>query len=730
MKNFWKSIYLRIPLTLYNIVLAVILVTAFSCVTVYATEEENPIDTSALAETYTALYAPDYAPYSYIDEDGEAQGMVIAMMEYIADYADIEFVYISNESEYDIEDIDMNLSMLERDAVSEISIESSSYFEFPLTLLGADEWDGATGSVVGCLDYITLSRDDIFKAINQNGLRTYYNYEELADAYNNGEVDYIVVSSIVSTLLDIDDIAGTYNVSLSLDLESVIMFNNDMSGAEIDTFNEIIDNIDITDIYHLLVEAAMAASMEGDVTFFELMVLHRVEIVATVIILLLGWLLTIYYLRQKALLDFINVDKLTGVSTERKFMEDTENLLKKNMHSYKYQIISLDVDNFKYINESFGMVVGTEVIERISECTKNQFGDIMIFFARVVADKFLILTRQWDDATETNIRNSIVVLEENLKEVLGTEYRFHVSVGIYLIDDSSLPVRYMADCANIARNQGKSIYEHTFIRFSKELETQLRVDNSVVGSMEYALENREFKMVYQPKISLKTGKIAGAEALVRWVKVDGTQIFPDQFIPILERNGFIISLDYYVLDSVCSFIKDKPDLHRVSVNFSGFTMIKGDFANTVISIVENYNIDPSRLEIEVTESAFVESYDLMIGDINRLREYGFVIAMDDFGTGVSSLGRLNDMFIDVLKIDKQFISDTLTGVRGRSIVSAVIDMAKSLHIETVAEGVETEEQMLLLKELGCDIVQGYFYARPLTPEQFLSYIETFDINKK
>lgn len=234
----------------------------------------------------------------------------------------------------------------------------------------------------------------------------------------------------------------------------------------------------------------------------------------------------------------------------------------------------------------------------------------------------------------------------------------------------------MIDCVNSIRSYGKKIYGNKTVIFDKKMQKKRELYNFIISNMENALMHENFKIHYQPKVNLRSGELAGFEALVRWVKDDGEIISPNDFIPIFETNEFISRLDYYIFSKVCMFIKD--------------------------------------------------NFQMVIKNIENLREIGFIVSMDDFGSGLSSLNRLKDIDVDVLKLDKLFIEDTLDSERGVYIIENIIKMSENLNIETVAEGIETKNQAELLKNLGCNIAQGYYFSKPIPEENVINYFLEYE----
>ena len=264
-------------------------------------------------------------------------------------------------------------------------------------------------------------------------------------------------------------------------------------------------------------------------------------------------------------------------------------------------------------------------------------------------------------------------------------------------------------------------------RYTEELRAKIIREQNIINEMEHALETGEFVVYFQPKYELDHCRPSGAEALVRWKKADGTIVSPGDFIPVFESNGFIIRLDYYVWDQVCQFIKNnlahRGDFEVISVNVSRVNLYNPDFLESLVNLVEKYKIPPKYLNLELTESAFSDDARMIQNAVDYLHKAGFTILMDDFGSGYSSLNVLKDIDIDVLKIDMRFLSKGSSEERGEKILEAVIKMAKSLDMLVIAEGVEEEKQVKMLKRLGCDYIQGYYFAKPMPKKDYVKLLQ-------
>ena len=300
-------------------------------------------------------------------------------------------------------------------------------------------------------------------------------------------------------------------------------------------------------------------------------------------------------------------------------------------------------------------------------------------------------------------------------------------MGIYDIQDNNMDVRNILARATLAAKQCKGQYMVHEARYTEELREKIIKEQNIINEMDHALETEEFVVYFQPKYELNHYKPMGAEALVRWKKADGTIVSPGDFIPVFESNGFIIKLDYYVWDKVCQLIKNnlnhRGDSEVISVNVSRVNLYNPEFLESLVNLVEKYKIPPKYLHLELTESAFSDDARMIQNAVDYLHKAGFTILMDDFGSGYSSLNVLKDIDIDVLKIDMRFLSKGSSEERSEKILEAVIKMAKSLDMQVIAEGVEEEKQVKMLKRLGCDYIQGYYFAKPMPKKDYIKLLQ-------
>ena len=409
------------------------------------------------------------------------------------------------------------------------------------------------------------------------------------------------------------------------------------------------------------------------------------------------------------------VDSLTGLYNKPGFEAETRRALSKISPNHACAIISFEVVSFRTYNELYGYEAGDALLKTIAETILmyKKRGDVV---SRLYSDHFV-----WFTAGKDN-EEIFRMIRDAIKTANTTGLPFFLCAGIYLIENRGMSVQDMTDKASIAKDTIKYSYSTGVAIFDESMFECRLQDADMIGSMMKGLENGEFIEYYQPKYNTHTETVIGAEALARWKKPDGEIIQPSRFIELFERNGFIRRLDFHIFEKVCEFLasmqSDGKTLLPVSVNFSRVHMHDLHFPQRLFSITQKYGIDPKYLEIELTESAFIMDLKDQNMVADKLHEFGFTVAIDDFGSGFSSLNMLKDFDADTLKIDTKFLDGFECGGKVGTVVTSVIRLAKWLGIPVVAEGVETREQVDFLHSLGCETIQGYYYSKPMAREDY------------
>lgn len=415
----------------------------------------------------------------------------------------------------------------------------------------------------------------------------------------------------------------------------------------------------------------------------------------------------------KELNNVMNYDPLTEIYSKNKFFSASKALLKDNPDK-QFAFLRLDIDRFKLINSFFGTAYGDRLLKRVAKRIRD-FAKTTecCTFGRIDADVFGIFTPyQGKEETVKQIEQAV----EDMKK-LSASYNIMIVYGVYVVTDRSLPISFMCDRAALAAKTVKGHYMKSYAFYDDKMRLSIENEQNIINEMSDALENHEFVPYYQPKYDVKTNKPVGAEALARWIHPTKGFISPGVFIPIFEKNGFISKLDFYIWECVCKQLKEWKDkgvpLFPVSVNVSRVNLYNPNLSKIIIELTKKYDVDPKYFNIEITESVYTDD-NVMIDDItSQLRNNGFTILMDDFGSGYSSLNVLKDVQVDMLKMDMMFMFKAKYDGRAETIISSVIRMAKWLNIPVIAEGVDRAEQVEFLKSVGCDYIQGFYYSKPL-----------------
>lgn len=422
--------------------------------------------------------------------------------------------------------------------------------------------------------------------------------------------------------------------------------------------------------------------------------------------------------KQKQLYEYAYIDPVTKKGNINYFRKKGQERLERKSNATVY-IMVLDINKFKMINKAYGYKTGDTILYGIGQELENVLGKGSII-CRYSNDYFAVLFEYEEGIRK--IVNKIVRNIENLK-IGNNVYNLSVNMGIYKVDTDNNIAEAM-DKAIIAHSASKGDVFDKFHIYDKKMEKELVKESKIESEMYQALMNKEFKVYYQPKIYAKDGQLYGAEALVRWIH-DGKMISPSEFIPLFEKNKFILKLDLYIFEQVCSDMKMWKEKYQkepiISVNVSRNHFLDEHFLEKYMMIASQYGINTNKIDLEITESATIEAGIDIIEIMNKMKRLGFMISIDDFGTGYSSLSALQDMPADILKIDKSFVDRI--GKNEKNIIDYILTIAKELKLTTIAEGVETKEQRDYLLEKGCDIIQGYYYAKPMPEEEFEEYID-------
>lgn len=408
-------------------------------------------------------------------------------------------------------------------------------------------------------------------------------------------------------------------------------------------------------------------------------------------------------------------DELTGIYNKQAFYAKTKEMLLDNPDK-NFDLLRINIERFKVLNDLFGESTGDKLLRYIGKFLK-EINLPLCVSGRLYADNFVVCY----EAGKGDSRRMINTLQM-VADSFAINNRTILSFGLYRIDDKTLPVSVMCDRANMALWKAKGNFKNPYCEYDEKMRQQVLKEQKIINAMEMAIQNKEFTLYLQPKYNIEKGTIIGAEALVRWISLENGFISPGDFIPVFENNGFVYEVDKFIWEESCRYLRkwldEGREVHPISVNVSRIDLYDPKLVQHLVDLREKYQLPSQYLELEITESAYTEDPEQIIAITNKLREAGFVILMDDFGTGYSSLNMLKDIQIDVLKLDMGFLKSSDYSAKGGNILTAILKMAESLKMQTIAEGVETKEQVEFLKSIGCKYVQGFYYSKPLPVDEF------------
>ncbi|VFC13361.1 signaling protein [Clostridioides difficile] len=501
----------------------------------------------------------------------------------------------------------------------------------------------------------------------------------------------------------------------------------------------------------------------------------------SIVLIFIAIIFYIIYIKksnEKEILSLAYEDKVTYIGNQNKFYRECSKYL-LDKPSLNYIIVYFDINNFKMINDTFGYEFGDNLLITIAKALKEELTEGEVY-ARLSSDYFAIfcdykngrnkIIRKLDNI-RSNIESNLSIVFEislcvgiyfveegevdtrlssdyfaifcdykngknkrirkidsirnNIESNLSIVFEISLCVGIYFVEEGEVDIQKAVNKANMARSvaKGKNI---NYAIYNEDVRNKLSEESMILDDIKIALVKNQFEVYYQPKFSLVTGEMIGSEALIRWNHPEHGFISPAVFIPIAEKSKLILKIGRFVFERVCNDLsewkKQGKKIVPVSINLSRVELYQPDIVKFINKTIQMYNLSSDLIEIEITETVAINELNILKNVLNELRKYGFSISMDDFGTGYSSISCLRDMPIDILKLDKSFLGGIEHDERSRNIAKSIVSLAKSLDLVVIIEGVESKEQAELMKQFGCDLVQGFYFARPMPAKNFLDLL--------
>lgn len=673
----------------------------------------------------------NYAPYAYINDAGEAAGMITQVLETISGQTGekIKFEYYFYDSimetseavkqkECDISGISMYSLLLKRD--SEERRSTSFYVDnFMYYRKNTQEKENSGEQIVMLPDLpatVMNSRGTREKIVTAPA-------EECLEQTEKGTSSYTVMLSRVG------DYYKSYNGYT--DLEATPFMNGDVmfcfaySSEMPETVISIIDKcllgLQTEELDNYMMEVSLFDYkkqtihdyIKNNIKFFALLLAAILAVICALLIIIV-----INVTRNsRKIYKLLYQDDITGGMSYKKFMEVV--LQQKKNAEGKPLMLHINISSFKYINDVFGYEQGNEVLRAIAHYLESSA--VGACFARIYADRFVAFVSYQDRKTAGEIiRKSLDEFEEICRRKFPS-FNIWIKVGAYTMEEGD-DIQKAVNLANYAVDEIEKTSKNDYVFYDDKMYERLLTQKEIEKDMRAALENGEFVAYYQPKYNIETKELVGAEALVRWKHSEKGLLPPGVFIPIFERNHFIIQIDFYVFERICAFQqamrKENRVLFPISSNFSRLHLNQPRFVETLMEIVERYQVSTKYLEIEITETVAEEDFDLLVNTVKSLKEYGFLVSIDDFGSGYSSIQLLYKLPIDVLKLDKTFVDNGGENSLETELVDSIISISHKNGIRIICEGVETLKQEEFVRSHNCIFVQGYLYSKPVPEDEF------------
>ncbi|MGX4598616.1 bifunctional diguanylate cyclase/phosphodiesterase [Faecalimicrobium sp. JNUCC 81] len=446
-----------------------------------------------------------------------------------------------------------------------------------------------------------------------------------------------------------------------------------------------------------------------------------------IMVILLSLIICSYIIKiqknnEKKVMDIAFKDSLTGIINYNKFVSEAEEYILRQRRR-KCVLVCFDIDKFKLINDIYGYKIGDEILKIISNNLKYYFkGDIV--YGRLGGDTFGVLLETKEEFKIDQIAEFIKKKIGNIESTknLNLEISVDLSIGIYKIENETINMKKFIDNADMARLKSKETRYREYVVFDENMSKEKKKILQMERDLFLAIRNKEFSLHYQPKFNINTGKIVGAEALIRWIHPTMGMVSPMEFIPLAEKTRFINNIGQWVFDEVCkklrSWIDEGIEVVPIAINLSRVELYQQDLVDMLRFGINRYKIDPRLIEIEITESTALNDIEFINEKLSEIKTLGMKVAMDDFGTGNSNLSSLKDIQIDVLKLDKSLLLDIENNEKTELMLKSIVDLSKNLSLNTVCEGVENMSQVEILKGTGCEIVQGYVFSKPVEVEKY------------
>ena len=683
------------------------------------------------------VYSSNRTPLSYLNSvTGKFSGVVADLFQMISDATGLHFNYTPKENY-----TDMLASV--KDGSAEViagaandylwsaqnHLSTTSYFlRAPVAMISANR---QTPSPVLALSDGSFLSDSIAGDNKDKKILYYDSVEDCFEALAKGDADITYSNTYIAEHLLSDPKYELFSIVTMTNYSDEISIG--VSSSSDPRLFSIVDKVLQYTSNDVINELVLKNSLNShSVTWHDLLYQYPLQ---TMLIILLIFILVVsvfsYILITKSrnhrqIEKIMYLDDLTNIWNLNKFRLEAEQILSAPGNQ-PYAFIYADINQFKTINDTFGFAEGDQLLRNFANILRESIRDGECC-ARVSADQFVLMLRyeSWDQLTDRT-----KAMDQQMNHILveaNKTYRLIIIFGVYLTQDTDpQDVSQMLDLANYARRSAKITHKSLTIKYDANMRQDELNQRKLANVMHAALENNEFIPYFQPKYNMADHSIIGSEALVRWIDEKKEIKYPGSFIPFFEKNGFIVEIDLCIYTNVCriirSWIDQGLDVKPVSCNFSRLHFRNEDFPQTLCRIADQYQVPHEYLELEITESVVMENRERVLDYLDRLKKLHFLISIDDFGSGYSSLGMLQYLTVDVIKLDRSFLQEGITEKRMRTIIEGIIKVIHGLNISIICEGVENKEQAEMLIDMGCHRAQGFYYAKPMPLADFENLIK-------
>lgn len=734
-----KTKRIRLFIKIHSVLMLVIAVLLCSISFAFALHEDK------ISDTLTVGVPVDRCPVFYCDTDtNEIVGIGTELMRIAAKEAGFNVTYHAIEEEslkdaldneaYDVI-IPFGSAITSKEGKS--SIVSDNLFQTPFTLvtLSDKQLPQINDLKIGMLNSLAGGAETVCKLYTGVEITFFDTMDESVKALRNGKVDALLHNSYVwsyvlqkpsysdlsvqpSAMFSMDFRVGTLDTPTGQEIISRL--NNGIAAMTDTQRQAVILDYTTRKLYHYDM---------GDYLYEQWKFLLLICLLITALIIIaVQRVRTIRSEQEEKMRQLIDKDALTGALSLNGFRKRVEELLREYPNA-PYLLCYSNIRNFKFINDSLGMEAGDELLRFWAEQTMKVMTDMDVF-GRIEADHFAVLRYVTGDELFKKDNSTIFEPLRNFFINRNKEMRVQICTGVYMLkaaDYQNINVDQMLDYARVAEKRLRGDHNDGFEFYNIEHWKTGKMIVDITSRLSTALQSGEIQVWYQPQVNFETDKIIGAEALCRWNHAKQGRISPSDFIPALEEAGLIYDLDCYVWETVCKDLQrwnTEGKCLTVSVNLSRADFAKNpDLPEHFRDLITTYNLTPKQLHLEITETAYVENPELLIATTQKFREYGFLVEMDDFGSGYSSLNMLKEVQVDRVKLDLHFLTETGDQEKGRIIVQHMIQMTHSLGMGIIAEGVERKEQAKFLRELGCTDMQGFYYYKPMPYDEYTKLID-------